>query len=394
MNVMHWRLNAVILGVLVVAALGPATAAASGPGSVQPRIVGGVPSTSDQYPWQAAVVRSEVKRPGQNAHQRQFCGGSLIEPQIVVTAAHCVDDSDPDCSSAASCLVHDPTGDGTRKLDPDDVDVVLGRTTLSNESSGAEIAVQAVAQQSNFNPSYGSGVPRYDVAYLVLASPALQPPIKIAGADESDLWDPESLVEISGWGATSETGDTVDSLRAAAVPVTEDSTCSNEYASDFDQATMICAGFQGGGVDTCFGDSGGPLEAPLENGEYRLVGITSWGRGCAERDAAGVYTRVAGPTMASLIQADVADLEATYALPPEDIFGAGGVPTDPGPPPATSTPEPPDSSGPPSGPSPAAPAGRASDPYAKCRAVHSKKKRRRCVRRTKRALAASVAPVG
>ena len=110
----------------------------------------------------------------------------MIAPQIVITAAHCVDDNDPDCNSPAACLADDPNGDGTRKVDPDDVDVVLGRTTLSDSSSGEEIPVQAVGMQSNFAPNYGSGAPSYDVAYLVLTSPASEPTIKIAGTDEND----------------------------------------------------------------------------------------------------------------------------------------------------------------------------------------------------------------
>lgn len=381
---------AAVLGV-AVGAFVPAAASAGGP-TVQPRVVGGSPSTTAQYPWQAAVVRSTIKRPGQDAHQRQFCGGSLIAPQIVITAAHCVDDSDPDCNSPAACLANDPNGDGTRKVDPDDVDVVLGRTTLSDSSSGEEIPVQAVGMQSNFVPNYGSGAPSYDVAYLVLASPASEPTIKIAGTDENDLWAPQSWVEVSGWGSTSETGSTVDTLRSAAVPVTDDATCASEYGSNFDPSTMVCAGFQSGGADTCYGDSGGPMQVPLDDGDYRLVGITSWGAGCAEPNFSGVYTRVAGPTMASLIQSDVSVLETTYGLDSgQSIFGTGGVPrySAPPPPPAISTPVPPDSPPPDlSSPSSAAPTTQKANPYAKCKLARTKKKRRRCTQRIRHGLSA------
>ena len=183
--------------------------------------------------------------------------------------------------------------------------------------------------RDNYEGNYqGDGVPRFDVAYLVLSSASAQTPIKIAGADEAALWDADSPVDISGWGTTSESpfSATVDTLRAATVAVIGDSTCSGDYGSDFDSATMVCAGFQSGGVDSCTGDSGGPLEAPLEGGGYRLVGITGWGEGCAEAGFPGVYTRVAGPTMHALIQADVSTLESLYGLPPESIFGSGGLP--------------------------------------------------------------------
>jgi secreted trypsin-like serine protease len=383
---------------IALALLLPAAAIAGGP-SAQPRVVGGSASTTAQYPWQAAVVLSTAQRPGQNAHQRQFCGGSLITAQIVITAGHCVADNDPDCSSAAACSLNDPSGDGTQKVDPDDVDVVLGRTTLSDASSGEEMPVQAVLEQSNFDPAYGSGdIPRYDVAYLVLASPASEPPIQIAGADERSLWAPDGWEEISGWGSTSETGGTVDTLRSAAVPITDDSTCASEYGSNFDASTMVCAGFQGGGVDTCYGDSGGPLEAPLDGGGYRLVGITSWGAGCAEPDFAGVYTRIAGPTMADLIQSDVSNLETTYGLDSSvSIFGAGGVPRysmPPAPPPAATSSDPgtPDQSSPPDSSSPppaaaAAPSTQRADPYAKCKLARTKEKRRRCTQHVRRHLA-------
>ena len=367
----------VVLGLLV-----PATAGATDR-TVEPRVVGGSQSAIAQYPWQAAVVESSAKAPGQNAHERQFCGGSLIAPQIVITAAHCVHDNDPDCNSFVSCLLHDPNGDHTRKVDPDDIDVVLGRTTLSDGSSGEEAPVQGLVEQGNFDPAYGShGLPNYDVAYLVLASPASAPVIKIAGTDEDALWDPESWVEISGWGSTSETGDTVDTLRSAAVPVTADSTCADEYGDDYDPSTMVCAGFEGGGVDTCYGDSGGPLQAPLDGGGYRLVGITSWGGGCAEPGFAGVYTRVAGPAMRNLIQDDVSNIEASYGLDSnESIFGSAGVPRYPTPrPPATSSPTPPSTV------SPAPPAAQKADPYGKCRPLRNKKKRRRCVQRVRRSL--------
>src|SRR6266545_3290625 len=190
----------------------PASALAQSGGFVQPKIVGGATASVSTYPWQAAVVDSTAQS-NKNPHQRQFCGGSLLTSRIVVTAAHCVADTDPDCS--LTCAISDPGGDGTVKLDPNDVDVILGRSTLTDTTQGAEQTVSAVVPQSNYDGDYqGDGVPRYDVAYLVLSSVSGQTPIKIAGTDESALWDAGSPADISGWGSTSESGNTVDTLRS------------------------------------------------------------------------------------------------------------------------------------------------------------------------------------
>jgi secreted trypsin-like serine protease len=243
--------------------------------------------------------------------------------------------------------------------------VVLGRSTLSNGGEGAEHSVQAVRLGTNFDGNYqGDGVPRYDVAYLVLSSASAQTPIKIAGTDEGALWDAGSPEDISGWGTMSgaEFASTQDTLRAATVEVLPDPSCSSAYSVDYDAGTMACAGLPGGGVDTCFGDSGGPLEAALQGGGYRLVGVTGWGDGCAQAGSPGVYTRVAGPAMRSLIASDASSLEAANGLPAESIFGSGGQPL-----------------------GSAAPASAAGIAKAlkKCRRIQSRKKRRRCLKRAK-----------
>jgi secreted trypsin-like serine protease len=339
----------------------PAGASAQTGGTVQPKIVGGSTASTAQFPWQAAVVFTGSG----SAHNRQFCGGSLVTSRIVMTAAHCVFDTDPDCSSLL-CAINDPGGDGTVKLDPNDVDVVLGRTTLSG-SDGAEIPVQAVSYRSNYNPDYqGDGVPRFDVAYLVLAASSSQAQIKIAGPDEAALWDAGSPAVVSGWGTTSDSPSarTQDTLRAANVNVIDDTTCFNDYAiglgqSDFDSGTMLCAGTPSG-ADACFGDSGGPLETPLEGGGYRLVGVVGWGEGCGDPSFPGVYTRVAGSTMLPLIESDVASLESSNGLPAEGVVGSGAKPL-------------------------GAQAANA-HPFAKCKRIHNKKKRRRCIKKVRRKL--------
>jgi secreted trypsin-like serine protease len=318
-----------------------------------PRIVGGGPASIATYPWQAAVVFSPARMSG-NAHNRQFCGGSLLTSRIVITAAHCVYDTDPN----PGCIFCSPA---QLKLDPDDVDVVLGRTTLSDSSQGVEQSVIGVSYRSSFFFG-GGGAPNNDVGYLVLAGGSAQTQIKIAGTDEGALWDAGSPAEISGWGSTSNGGGTVDSLRAAGVTIAADSTCGAAYPGDFNAGNMLCGG--GSGTDTCAGDSGGPLEAPLAGGGYRLVGITSWGIGCGQRP--GVYTRVAGTALRDLIQSDVSSLQASFGLPAEGIFGSGALAVDQ----------------PPAGPGQAT----GSHPFAKCKRIHNKRKRHRCIKKVRRKL--------
>jgi secreted trypsin-like serine protease len=384
------RIGSALLPCLVLALLIPTAAAQAR--SVQPRIVGGSGTPIEAYPWQAAVVVSPAKASG-DAYVRQFCGGSLITPSIVLAAAHCLYDDDPDCEATGGpevCTPADPGGDGTKRVDPDDIDVVLGAARLSTAAPEDEHSVQDVSYQPSFNPETFQN----DIGYLVLSAPVELTPavqtIDLAGDDEAAVWAPDTPVEISGWGSTFDGGPTVDDLRAATVPIVADSSCASAlvYGDGFDPATMVCAGYLGdGGVDTCSGDSGGPLEAPLEGGGYRLVGITSWGFGCAEPAAPGVYTRIAQAAPGGLrddVVAKVAELETTYSLTPDEIVGSGGRPPvrqphEPPRFPAVSEPIPPATT-----PQPVLPAPRARDRFAKCRKLRSKAKRKRCTRRVKR----------
>ena len=167
-----------------------------------------------------------------------------------------------------------------------------------------------------------------------------------------------------------------DDLRAAQVPIIADSACGSGsvYGGRFDPSTMVCAGYLSGGVDACQGDSGGPLQSLLAAGGFRLVGITSWGEGCAQPNAPGVYTRVAGPVIRPLVGADVCVLEAANGLAHEAVI-AGATPAD----------------------SPCFSATSAAvkkkpsaavkkKPFAKCKRIKNKKKRKRCVRKVRRKL--------
>jgi secreted trypsin-like serine protease len=359
----------------LVAVLLALPAPASASAQAEPRVVGGEDTTIDRYPWQGALVIDQAKAPG-SAFQRQFCGGSLITPYIVLTAAHCVYDTDPDDGSS---------------LDPDDVDVVLGETRLSIAPASAQLAVQAVAYQADFDPNFGPSdwaIPQNDIGYLVLESAYGGEPIDIAGPDEAALWDPDSYEEVTGWGATAEAGPGSggsNTLQVAAVPILADLTCATDYGVYFDSESMVCAGFQEGGIDTCQGDSGGPLQAPLADSGYRLVGITSWGDGCARPNAPGVYTRIAGETLRAAATSQVFELETALGLPHENVIGTGGQPRPSDPPPGTGEPG---GGEPPAGGEPGStgPIAKSANPFAKCKRARTLSKRKRCVKKTRRKL--------
>lgn len=227
---------------------------------VEPFIVGGAPVTDiDNVPWQVALVQADT--------QLQFCGGSIIAAKWVLTAAHCVD--------------HPFFG----LTKPEDIDIIAG--TLTYQSGGQQIEVVGIS----LHPNWDAGILDFDAALIELAEPlTVGSPVALAQNHTGVAIGTDTLV--SGWGATREGGSGSLTLLSANVPVVETTVC-NEPASYNGEITdaMLCAGVREGGRDACQGDSGGPLVASF-NGVDTLVGIVSWGEGCARRLKYGVYTRV------------------------------------------------------------------------------------------------------
>ncbi|WP_433263942.1 S1 family peptidase [Actinosynnema sp. CS-041913] len=232
------------LGVLVLVfmVLGGGAAAAD------PRVVGGARVPIAEHPW-AVYLADE--------NGSQFCGGTLVAPTKVLTAAHC-----------------------TTGLAPRAARVVVGREDKQDQHQGKALAVAGVWRHPDFVSADGGS----DVAVLTLKRAASAQPLELA--DDEALYEAGTKAVALGWGRTSEQGPTSQYLMGVALPVMSDESCERSYTL-YKPAAMVCAGVPEGGVDTCQGDSGGPLVAG-----GKLIGVTSWGEGCARKGRPGVYSRV------------------------------------------------------------------------------------------------------
>lgn len=244
------------------------------------KILGGAIAAPGQFPWMAVLVDSAARR----AIDGAFCGGTVIAPRVVLTAAHCVE--------------------GTRA---DEIDVVVGRTRLSVDTDGERIKVSKIV----VHPGYDSESVIKDVALLQLATPTSIAPLALAHPADNGLTAPGSRVMVMGWGATAEGGDASDDLRYVRLTARSHGYCDRVYGT-IDDPSQICAGSSRAGEDSCQGDSGGPLIAG-EGTATRLVGTVSYGEGCGRKDIPGVYTRVS--KYASWIDSHTATLNGNVVPP-------------------------------------------------------------------------------
>lgn len=212
-------------------------------------VVGGTPAEVEDTPWVVAITTTDGQL---------ICGGALVAPDKVVTAAHCV---------TAKGVV----GDDQRSAEQ--LRVVAGRTDLRVQGEGVEAAVVSVWR----HPDYREVTKGDDVAVLTLARALPYRTIALGEGGDDGV--------VLGWGRTSENSAPAMSLRKVTVPVLSDQECLLKEP-DYRQGAMLCAGR--GGRDACTGDSGGPLVV-----RGRLAGVVSFGRGCARPDEPGVYTRLA-----------------------------------------------------------------------------------------------------
>ncbi|KAL9986065.1 hypothetical protein ACROYT_G000134 [Oculina patagonica] len=226
------------------------------------RIVGGTEASVISWPWQVMVTDNSGL---------QFCGGSLVDPSWVVTAAHCLPGRTPSS-----------------------IKIRLGAHYLTNGSVGTEqdIGVAEIIMHENYQTPLRES---NDIALIQLASPAyLGKGVGLVCLPDSDHHLPFDNLNkkcwITGWGRLSSGGSQPNTLQQASVPLVSKQRCTSAFPGYIDDS-MLCAGLDEGGVDACQGDSGGPLVCEF-NGTWYLEGVTSWGYGCALPNYYGVYAKV------------------------------------------------------------------------------------------------------
>jgi len=254
-------------------------------------IVGGTAAPDGKYPWQVRLYSNMDDTIG-------FCGGSIIAPQWVLTAGHCLIDSD-------AVVVGYGSNDRTKTQKIESEKVIVHPDYIKGEK--ADVGLIKLKQ------------PIPDAPAILVADPVVDKSVDVPGA----------TVTVTGWGAIWDFQAFQNSIDVMAgrrsvsarklldqnelnaprklhevdIEVIDSGECKSVYKSLQVPAftvgdTEICATGPSGGKDSCFGDSGGPLVAPASNVArgYVQVGIVSWGPQCGNPLYPGVYTRVSSFT--------------------------------------------------------------------------------------------------
>jgi secreted trypsin-like serine protease len=186
-----------------------------------------------------------------------------------------------------------------------DVRIVVGGTVL-NSKQGQRRRIQKLSDIS-IHPRFNENVsPRYDAAVITLGTPVTKSALALAKTGSNRLERAGRMATIAGWGTTraepvsgSAGSNIPDRMQEARVPLVSDASCERAYRGAFFSALMVCGGEKG--VDSCHGDSGGPMWATTSGGP-RQIGITSFTKGCATARYPGGFTEVNAPDIKSFIR--------------------------------------------------------------------------------------------
>lgn len=240
----------------------------AGGGVTEPMIVGGKPAGAHEFPWQVALIAKSER----DASKGLECGGTLIAPSWVLTAAHCM------------------TYDSGKPIDAKIAQILVGTADL--RKGGVRIDVDRFVLHPKFNHKTYEN----DIALVHLKTDAREQTLGLLTTkDEARFSSPGTPATASGWGLTRyKPPEQTPDLRKVKVPIVSREVCrTDKFYESRVKSGMLCAGFEQGGKDTCAGDSGGPLMVKNASGRWVLAGITSWGLKCASPGKYGVYTRVA-----------------------------------------------------------------------------------------------------
>lgn len=245
---MRKSVKAALFGMIALGLVFTGTNTANAATPPSPRIVGGDTASINDYPAIVAVNQ---------ANGSNWCGGTLLAANKVLTAAHCVDGKRTSFFSINGGSAN--------------------RTGGPNKSTVKSIWMA---------PNYNGNTFQNDYAILTLNT-NFSGPVATLETDPS-VYAAGTNATVLGWGTTASGSSNYQSkLRKVDVPIVSDSACTGSYGTGYDKTAMVCAGLPEGGKDSCQADSGGPLVI-----DGRLVGVVSWGEGCAWANKYGVYTRV------------------------------------------------------------------------------------------------------
>ncbi len=228
--------------------------------SFSEKIIGGVTSKQGDWQWMVALLKSGE----QSNFDRQFCGGTLIAPRWVLTAAHCADAYT-------------------------DISVLLGQNDLLSDSGGEIIPVTKII----IHPDFKGGVSEADIALLFLAKPSSIEPVSLGDNFDFQAELGQSAFAL-GWGVTYQgffNDYYASDLQQVELFIETNSRCDSKINPEFDN--VICLGISDEKA-TCNGDSGGPLlMIDAHTRSWKQVGISSFGTAdCTYNGGIEVYTQV------------------------------------------------------------------------------------------------------